>query len=77
MIHLPTPAAGQGYDRSKPLRVEQAEETAEIDARIELAWRCHRKRTIIDSTADFATKTARALTDIGAELPECCKPHRS
>lgn len=72
VIHLRTPTASRGYDLSNPLRVEDAEQAAEIDDRIEQAWRPHPRRTIIDSADDFSAKASRALAAIGLELPECC-----
>lgn len=76
VIHLRTPDGEGGYDRSNPLRIEDAELAARIDARIEQAWNKHPNRTVIDSSSAFATKATRALTAIAAELPECCDPLR-
>ncbi len=74
VIHLRTPNAEEGYDRSNPLRVGNAAQAAAIDERIEAAWRDHPRRTVIESTMDFPTKASQALAAIGAELPSCCGP---
>ena len=76
VIHLRTPAAGAGYDRSNPVRVESADEAAALDARIEAAWAGHPRRFFIDSAPDFLEKARRALALIREQLPECCRGHR-
>ena len=77
VIHLRTPTADQGYDHSNPLRVEGAAQASEIDDQIELAWRDHPRRTIIDSAVDFPTKARHALEAISTGLPACCDPVRA
>ncbi len=74
VIHLRTPTTEQGYDNSNPLRVEGAAQAREIDDKIELTWRDHPRRTIIDSAVAFPTKAHHALAAIGDELPACCGP---
>lgn len=72
VIHLRTPGGDRGYDHSNPLRTEDPDTAAEIDARIAEAWRNHPNRTIIDATVDFPTKARQALDAIAAQLPPCC-----
>ncbi len=73
VIHLRTPPANGGYDRSNPLRVETAAEAAAIDRRIAEAWTGHPRIYTIDSTPSFMTKARQALEILRAELPECCR----
>lgn len=77
VIHLRTPGQDTGYDHSNPLRTEDPDTAAQIDARIAKAWHHHPNRTIIDATVDFPTKAQRALNAIALELPECCNPEYS
>lgn len=73
VIHLRTPTASNGYDRTNPLRIETAEEAAAIDARLTQVWARHPRRFEVPATADFFTKAVRALTILQNELPECCR----
>lgn len=75
VIHLRTPEATQGYDRSNVVRVESASEAKAIDGRIEAAWAGHPRRFFIESADDFLSKVARAVALIREELPECCRNH--
>ena len=61
VIHLRTPAPEQGYNHQNPLRTESASTAAEIDARILQAWQSHPRRFIVESSAEFLDKAARAL----------------
>lgn len=61
VVHLRTPADGAGYDRSNPLRVEDAAQAAYRDRRILDAWAPHPARTVIDSTVSFLDKLAAAF----------------
>ena len=75
VIHLRTPSSDFGYNRQNPLRTETAAEAAAIDHRIQQAWERHPKRFVIDSSAEFLGKAARALEVLRGEMPECCKQH--
>lgn len=75
VIHLRTPGAQQGYDRSNPVRRETADEAALYDERILAAWSAHPSRTIIDSSDEFLHKLERTLDAIRHELPACCRGH--
>ncbi len=75
VIHLRSPATSSGYNRQNRLRIESADEAARLDALILDAWSGHPRRFIIESTADFVTKAARALELVKAELPLCCQAH--
>ena len=75
VIHLRTPSVALGYNHSNSLRVEPAVVAAEIDHRIEAAWRGHPRRFFVESRPDFLAKAAEALRLLRAELPECCRGH--
>jgi predicted ATPase len=75
VIHLRTPALEQGYNHQNPLRTESAEIAAEVDARIASAWATHPRRFMVESSADFLDKAARALEILRQELPPCCRHH--
>jgi hypothetical protein len=75
VIHLRTPSAALGYNHSNSLRVEPAVVAAEIDRRIEEAWRGHPRRFFVESKEDFLAKAADALRVLRDELPECCRGH--
>ena len=75
VIHLRTPAQEHGYNHQNPLRTESAAAAADIDAHIVQAWERHPRRFIVESSAEFLDKTARALEILRAELPECCRRH--
>lgn len=76
VIHLRTPSAALGYNHSNSLRVEPAVVAAEIDRRIEVAWRGHPRRFFVESREDFLAKAADALRVLRDELPRCCRGHR-
>lgn len=68
VIHLRSPGRGQGYDNSNPMRVETAEEAAELDRRIEQVWAGHPNRLIVPATDAFQDKLERVTALIRAEL---------
>jgi hypothetical protein len=73
VIHLRTPAAGNGYNHDNPLRIESALEAAAIDERIAAAWSRHPRRFEVPAAQDFLAKAAMAIELIRAELPACCR----
>jgi predicted ATPase len=73
VIHLRTPGADGGYDRSNPLRTEAAAEAALIDERIAQAWASHPRRFVVEASAEFLTKAERAIAILRAEIPGCCR----
>jgi hypothetical protein len=75
VIHLRTPAPEYGYNKQNPLRTESAAVAAEIDGRILQAWQAHPRRFVIESTAQFLDKAAKALEILRAEMPDCCRTH--
>ena len=75
IIHLRTPPAEHGYNNQNPLRTENATSAAEIDARILQAWERHPRRFVVESSAAFLDKAARALEILRGELPACCQRH--
>ena len=75
IIHLRTPPAEQGYNNQNPLRTEDATAAADIDGRILQAWERHPRRFVVESSAEFLDKAARALEILRGELPDCCRRH--
>lgn len=75
VIHLRTPGEDHGYNHQNPLRTESAAAAADIDARVIRAWARHPRRFIVEPSADFLDKAARALEILRRELPECCRGH--
>lgn len=75
VIHLRTPAAGEGYNHGNPIRTESAQAAALIDARIAEVWADHPRVTTIPASGDFLVKANAALEVIGSELPDCCRQH--
>lgn len=76
VIHLRTPTLALGYNHQNPLRTESAARAAEVDAQILVAWEGHPRRWLIESSADFLDKAARALEALRSELPVCCRDHQ-
>lgn len=75
VIHLRTPSEGNGYNHQNVLRTESANAAADIDARIVQAWQGHPRRFVVESSAEFLDKAARALEILRCELPPCCQRH--
>jgi predicted ATPase len=75
VVHLRTPAAAHGYNNQNPLRTENAAAAADIDGRILQAWEQHPRRFVVESSAQFLDKAARALEILRGELPDCCRRH--
>ncbi len=73
VIHLRTPALGQGYNHQNPLRLESAAEAAAIDIRLASIWARHPRRFEVAPTADFLDKAAAVVEILRGELPECCR----
>lgn len=74
VIHLRTPSAHDGYDRTNPLRVETASEAQRIDERIGEAWKRHPRVLAVPTADDFITKARTAITVITEEVREWCGP---
>jgi hypothetical protein len=77
VIDLRTPPERNGYNHTNALRIESAREAAAIDATILNLWGEHPRRHIVESTADFLEKAARAVSLVRNEVPECCRPGRN
>ena len=77
VLHLRTPAAGQGYNHRNPLRTESPATAAEIDNRILGAWEQHPRRYLVEPAGDFVDKAARVLDILRSEMPSCCAIHLS
>jgi predicted ATPase len=72
VIHLRTPPAHNGYNHDNPLRLESADEAAEIDAKLAVIWASHPRRFEIAVADDFLAKATRALEVVRGLLPPCC-----
>lgn len=75
VIHLRTPDAAHGYDRSNPLRTESSQEAVRVDERILETWRPHPRRFVVDPAAQFLHKLAEVLGHIRDLVPVCCRRH--
>ena len=75
VIHLRTPGAESGYNRTNPVRTESAAEAALRDEKIFAIWQSHPRRYIVEAVPEFLTKAARVLEIIRGEMPECCAHH--
>lgn len=75
IIHMRTPPAEQGYNFQNPVRVESANQAADVDKKIENAWKDHPHRFFVTSENDFLEKVQTAINLIKDHLPECCKHH--
>ena len=75
IIHLRTPADGQGYNRDNPVRTESAAQAMALDAGIVEAWTGHPRRFLVESSDDFLDKLARVIGLIREEVPACCRKH--
>lgn len=75
VIHLRTPTVELGYNYQNPLRTESAVRAGELDSLIVRAWDGHPRRRLVESSADFLDKAARALDVLRGELPDCCRGH--
>lgn len=76
VIHLRTPSAERGYDRTaNPIRIEGPEEAARIDERIAEAWRGHPRIHVVESMDRFLDKLRAALAALALEVPACCRQH--
>ncbi len=73
VIHLSTPSLRGGYNHQNPMRIETAEEAANIDQKIHLVWKNHPHYMRIESSHNFITKVYRTYLAIQKFLPECCK----
>jgi hypothetical protein len=65
--------AGARHNHQNPLRTWSAGAAADIVARILRAWERHPRRFIVESSAEFLDKAARALDLLRGELRECCQ----
>ncbi|MCZ7682318.1 MAG: ATP-binding protein [Sandaracinaceae bacterium] len=72
VVHLQTPGEQQGYVQNGT-RIESAAEARAIDERIAHVWSPHPRRCVIASEDDFFEKVRRALGELCALLPECCR----
>lgn len=72
VIQMQPPSREHGYHTS-PMRIESAEEAAEIDLRIAKAWSSHPRRFVVESDADFLAKLQRTVELVRAQIPSCCR----
>ena len=72
VIHLRTPGV-ESYNRQNPLRIESAEQAADIDRLLEQAWDGHPRRIVVPAAPEFLTKAERVMEILRDELPACCR----
>lgn len=75
VVHLRSPAEGHGYNLANSLRIESAQEAADICERIKNAWQGHPNFVEVAATEDFMAKAKTAVEAIHARLPDCCHTH--
>jgi len=74
VIHLRTPSLDFGYNKSNPIRIENAIEASKIDHRIAQIWKDHPDYHEINSTHNFLEKAETTLNLIAKKIPICCQP---
>jgi len=72
VLHLQPPSLQHGYITTK-VRTESAEQAAEIDQRIALAWAGHPRTFVLPSNSSFVSKIERGIELLRAEIPTCCR----
>lgn len=72
VLHLRVPEPST-YNHANPLRVETPHEAAELDHRIEHAWRGHPHRHFVPSDPVFLKKAFAAIEHLRLVVPECCR----
>jgi predicted ATPase len=75
VIHLRSPSLKHGYNHENPIRIESADEAAQIDERIKDIWKSHPKYYEVASSSSFLEKMNKAISLIKEEMPNCCKGH--
>lgn len=75
VIHLRVPSADGGYDRSNPLRVENADEARAVDSKIAELWSRHPSYFSIEPQSTFIEKAAKVLEEVKKQIPQCCRDH--
>ncbi len=73
VIHLRTPSSENGYNLKNPIRIETAEEAAQIDQRISEVWKTHPHYIEVNSSRDFMAKIYRSYMAIQKFIPEGCR----
>jgi hypothetical protein len=73
VLHLRTPSAHRGYDRSNPVRIETAEEAARVDERIAEARAGDPRQHFVESTDLFLERVRSSLAILEALVPACCR----
>lgn len=68
VLHLEVPRAELGYDRTNPVRTEDAGEASRIDRRIVASWEGHPNLVLVPSTPRFETKLEDCLARITSFL---------
>ncbi|HKY96477.1 MAG TPA: ATP-binding protein [Gemmatimonadaceae bacterium] len=75
VIHLRVPSVESGYNHRNPLRLETADEAAQIDARIASLWSLHPNRFSIEPQESFIKKASLVLEILEQQVPDCCRSH--
>ncbi|MCB1050436.1 MAG: ATP-binding protein [Acidobacteria bacterium] len=74
IIHLRTPSLEQGYNHVNPVRLETAQQAAQIDQSILEIWQDHPQRYVVESQDQFQKKAAEVLGILASLVPDCCQP---
>jgi predicted ATPase len=72
VIHLTTPADGEGYSHANPVRHESPDEARALDQRLLAVWGRHPAHHVVAAHRDFVTKLDAAVRLIRALVPPCC-----
>lgn len=75
IIHLRSPSLDHGYNHQNPIRIESADEAAQIDGRIKEIWQKHPNYNEVKSSDSFLDKMNNAISLIKNDIPECCRGH--
>jgi predicted ATPase len=73
VLHMASPADGEGYSYANPVRLESPEEAHRIDERLGAIWSRHPRYRRVAARRDFVEKLQEAAAWIAELVPECCR----
>jgi predicted ATPase len=73
VLHMASPANGEGYSYTNPVRIETPEEAHRIDERLGAIWSRHPRYHRVAARRDFVEKLREATAWIAELVPECCR----
>jgi len=73
VLHMASPADGEGYSYTNPVRIETPEEAHRIDERLGAIWSRHPRYHRVAARRDFVEKLREAAAWVGDLVPECCR----